>query len=246
MPEESSKSFSGELSFSPEGLSELFLDGSFRDPPYTIPSDFSAPIINGVSQDGRRCTLFDTFESFNDTDKSKFVYNKLIIGSNFVDLNLTTFESAVFELTSFQGWLHRSGIKVKTQFGKLPKTYTPIEYKRPKDVSIRLNSLESHFLFESYPSQTHEYNKFGLTQKDIIRIKPKTKKKLDWYLDKIFKFRIFISLLANKPVDLVSIRVYYKKRSNHEGKLKYIRKSFDVCFHVLTPKKQDNFMRLFV
>ena len=63
LPETPSRKVPGTLVFSPDGPTEIALDGTLRDVLKGEWKGFSAKVIHGQSVDGKSCSAIDVFEN---------------------------------------------------------------------------------------------------------------------------------------------------------------------------------------
>lgn len=234
----------GQLIFSPENSTEIVLQGILHDPPYKIPSSFIVPLIYGKLYSGEFCSVFEAFEASLDPVKntSKLIYNKMLVGPKPVESENTTFSYATVEMTGLQEWLHISGLRQKFPIGDLPEPYIPIEYKQPRELRFRVDTLNATLSFKSSLSQMSKFSKCELSERAWLKIKPKRKQNIFWFNDTIFKFRILLSLLVGEPMEILSIRLYNKIRTAQSGKVKYVNSKYDYCFQQYgrkSSKEQD-------
>ena len=212
LPATPERKVNGELSFSPDGPCELVLAGTLHDIPKGPWKGFSSPLIFGKTLDGKLCSVMDAHESSFHLHSSgfattSFFYNQLALGHEFINPTETTFESAVVDLTDFSGWLHRDPFQNDKRSHAASSPSVSISYKMPEIISVHVPTLAASLRFESSINTNIEYQKRTLRHVDFLRVKPRQKQKLEWYLDVIFKFRMLLSLLVGEPVNIISIRL---------------------------------------
>ncbi|MBN2562280.1 MAG: hypothetical protein JXQ75_15250 [Phycisphaerae bacterium] len=244
LPETPDTAVPGSLTFSPDGPREIALDGTLRDIPKGDWKGYSAKVIHGHTLDGKLCTAVDTFEKgcqfFSPgSASSEFFFNKLLIGREHVDPDQTTFESAVVDLTDLGGWLHRDPFKDEHN---QKQGISTTRYTMPKLISVRIPSIKATLSFEAGMNANMEYQKRTLRHRDTLRIRPRRKQKLDWYLDVIFKFRILLSLLVGRPVAVNSIRLCTKPRKIPQLGPKPYREYLDLCLRVSGKKVEKELL----
>ena len=242
LPATPERAVAGTLTFAPDGPTEIALDGALREIPPGQWKGISAKAIHGETVDGKLCTALDAFENncqfFSPgVATTKFFFNKLMLGREHIDPEHTTFESAVVDLTDLGAWLHRDPFKDEHKQNDGTSTTS---YTMPKLISIRVPSIEATLSFEAGLNSNMEYQRRTLRHRDTLRIKPRRKQKLDWYLDVLFKFRILLSLLVGRPVAVNSIKLCAKPRKIPQLGPKPYREYLDLCLRVSgkTPEKE--------
>lgn len=221
----------------------LTLAGLLRDLPAGPIGGFSAPVIHGKTVDGKMCTLCETFESqiqlrSGGKSTSSFYYHKLLIGNELIDPKTTRFESAMIELLDLGGWLHRDPFSDKHKTDKSGLTTIQTTYSMPKRLSFVVKSIDANFRFEPSVSWPMEYQRRTIQHRDVMRIKPKSKQTLEWYLDVIFKFRMLLSLLVGQPVNITAMRFCTKPRRIASLGSKPYRDYIDLCLNQVGTKRK--------
>jgi hypothetical protein len=241
LPDTPERKIAGRLTFSPEGPAELDLNGTFHETPGSLGS-FSSPVIFGTSPDGKCYTVGDAHEFTLEIyvgcgATSKFFYNQLFVGKEFVDPQSIKFESAMVGITELGSWLDRDPFKIERDAmgGRIPRF--AVEYTTPKSKSIRVEALEASFGIESSWSVHNEYQERTIRHEDSLRIKPRRKQSLEWYLAAILKFRILMSLLVGEPVNLTAIRLCPRRQKASQQGLTPDREYLDLCIRQLGKKK---------
>ncbi len=231
----------GSLSFDPEGITKLFLDGTLR-PDSTGPpiGHFQTPIILGNTIDGRACTIVGVYESNFETNmpggiSTELVGNQLIIGGSHIDPRATQFESALINLTDLGGWMSREPF---TDYQD--DSSTTVSYSLPELIQFTVNSLGSEVSLSANFSLNKNYQARRLTHTDSIRIKPTERKGLEWYTEVTFKIRILFGLLVGRPIFLNRVQLCTNAELIGENDPKWQRDYVDLCLKQQgTPPKKE-------
>lgn len=225
----------GLLAFDPDGSTILTLDGTLREIPKGEYHPLSVPVILGHTHDGKACTVLDAHESNlqmhgTGTLTTRFSYRQVFVGREFVNSEQVLFESALIQLTHLPAWLHRDPFTVKYNHGSHKTRQVVTTYTMPKMINVPVHPLQASIRFEPTVNSNCEYQKHVIRHSESVRIKPKTKQSLEWFLDVTFKFRMLLSLFVDKAVNFTSMRFCVKKRKlpNLGGKLH--REYLDFCF----------------
>lgn len=232
LPDVPDRKIPGLLEFDPDGNTKLVLDGTFRDTPRWSFEDLPAPVILGETINGKMCTLVDVHQSSHHPrapgpTTSSFFYHKLFLGREFVNPKDTLFESAKIELLDLPGWLNRNPFKDNFKSNDTPQHST--KYIMPSKISIPISNLQASIQFESTFNSRFEYHRRLLHHNEAVRIKPKKKQSLEWFIDVIYKFRTLLSLLVGKPVNITSISLCTKKRKLANSGNRFNREYLDLC-----------------
>ncbi len=234
LPDKPGETIYGQLQYQPENATELSLEGSFKESLRSAFGIVSPPVIHGKTSNGFLCTLLDVHEksttvhSQGITVKSYFCH-KLFVGKELLVSDNVLFESALVQFTDFSTWLSRKPFKVERSFAKNNQRVHKICHTMPNLISTPVESIKASIKFESLFTSGGVNQERKLIHCDRIRFRPRSKKNLQWYLDIIHKFRIFLSMLTGEPANPVSIEFCTKRRRlSHSGR-KLHREYLDYC-----------------
>jgi len=109
VPSNPNNRIAGIITYDPACELKLDIDGRLWQGP---PRD-TVPIIYGETLDGKCCTLLDSFESNHQTnspggESSSLLSDYLFIGHQHIDPSKTEYESALFSISDFGGWMYRN------------------------------------------------------------------------------------------------------------------------------------------
>lgn len=243
LPNKSQTRITGELSFSRSQGAELKLLGILS---YNSKSradiDKNVSIINGISSDGVRITLYKCYmtqRGFHSEGLETSTYDCIYV---FLGVLLQRAEDLVFNelrcrIKNFELWLDSSGFK-KMHFNKESCTGI-IEYQQPDDHLYKVSSmLDIIFRFgTAFPRENNSYS-VNIDQKCEIIIKPTNlEATFEALLDWLFSFNHFMSLayfgLPNK------MEIYVAKR---ESLIPDDSPLYMNAYKVLFPSRKGNFM----
>lgn len=245
LPSRPEKRIYGKLIYLPENVTELELEGSFKESLKETFEYISAPLIYGETTNGISCTMIDAHEKSQNVHSSGnvvsiFFCNKLLIGNELLDPESALFESALVQFTDFSTWLSHSPFNVKFPDYKSNRRIYKISYTMPNLINMPVKSINATIKFEPSILSRGESHARKLVHSDEIRFRSKRKRDLKWYLDIISKFRIFLSMLTGEPVNPISIRLCSKRRKSPHLGNKFIREYLYFCApHYKTKKKRQ-------
>ncbi len=234
LPEAYDRKVYGQLNYQPDSTPELILEGSFRDPLWDPLELLSNVVIHGETAQGSACTLMDAYEKSHRMHSpgiptSEFFCNCLFIGKEHILPDKALFESALVQFTDLSTWLLRNPFRLEIPGPAEKERVWKLTYSRPKLISLPIESIRTSIKFESSINSDGENQSYKLIHFDHIRFRPKTKQKLDWYLEVIHNFRILLSLLVGEPVNPISIKLCTRKRRHTTLGNKYYRIYVDFC-----------------
>lgn len=232
LPDNPEKEVYGTLSYRPDAAPELILEGSFQDFTSASSDYLSNIVIRGMTARGIGCTLVDAYQKSSWMNMpgiitSEFFCNRLFIGKEFIVPDEDTFESAIVEFNGLSSWLLRKPFNRKISEKEGDDKVWGISYIMPKLISTPVKSIQASIKFEPSIYSSGENQTMKLSHTDYVRFRPKRKQNIDWYLDIIFSFRIFLSLLVGQPVNPLSIKLCTKRRRNKRLGNKYFRNYVD-------------------
>ncbi len=195
LPGTPEKRIYGQLTYLPENVTELEIEGSFKETFEYI----STPLIYGETTNGASCTMIDAHEKSQKVHSSGnivsiFFCNKLLIGNELSDPDSALFESALVQFTDFSTWLSHNPFNVKYPDYKSNRRVYKISYTMPNLITTPVKSINATIKFEPSILSGGENQARKLVHSDEIRFRSKRKSDLKWYLDIISKFRIFLSM----------------------------------------------------
>ena len=245
LPGKPEKRIYGQLTYLPENVAELELEGSFKESLKEASEYISAPLIYGETTDGISCTMIDAHEKSQRVHSSgnivsTFFCNKILIGKELLDPDTALFESALVQFTDFSTWLSHNPFNVEYPDNKSNRKVYKISYAMPNLITIPIKSINATIKFEPSILSGGESQARKLVHSDQIRFRPKRKRNLKWYLEIIPKFRIFLSMLIGEPVNPISIRLCSKRRkSPHLGNKIYREYLYFCSPHFQTKKRRQ-------
>ncbi len=224
----------GTLRYTPEAAPELTLEGSFKEFTPVATDYLSNVVIHGMTPNGIACTLVGAYQKSNrmhmpGITTSEFFCNRLFVGKEFITPDVDTFESAIVEFSDMTSWLLRNPFNRQLPKQEGTERVWGITYTVPKLITHSAKSIQASIKFESSVNSTGENQSRVLSHTDYVRFRPNKKQNLDWYLDIIFIFRIFLSFLVGQPVNPVSIKLCTKRRRDKRLGNKYFRNYVDFC-----------------
>ena len=248
LPEAPDRKVYGQLNYQPDSAPELILEGSFRDPLSDSLEHLSNTVIYGETAKGLACTLVDAYEKshmmhFPGIPTSEFFCNRLFIGKERILPDKTLFESALVQFADLSTWLSRNPFELETPKPGKRKRIWKITYTMPKPFSTSIEHLQVTISFEPSITSAGENQSRKLSHIDQVRFRPKTKQKIEWYLEVIYNFRIFLSLLVGEPANPVSVKLCTKKRRNKRLGNKYYRLYVDFCAPYFRSEKRRKLLR---
>jgi len=234
LPGTPEKRIYGQLIYRPENVTELELEGSFKESLKDTFEYISSPLIYGETTNGISCTLVDAHEKPQTVHSSGniasiFFCNKLFIGKELLDPDNALFESALVQFSDFSTWLSHNPFNVKYPDTKSSRRVYNVSYTMPNLITTPVKSINASIKFEPSITSGGENQAHKLVHSDEIRFIPKRKRDLKWYLDIIQKFRIFLSMLIGEPVNPISIRLCTKRRKLPHLGNKLYREYLDFC-----------------
>jgi len=234
LPDNPDQKTYGTLRYQPETAPELSLEGSFIEFK-PVPSNYlSNVVIYGMTPNGIACTLVDAYQKSNrmhmpGITTSEFFCNRLFVGKEFIMPDVDTFESAIVEFNGLSSWLLRNPFNRKILEKEGNDKVWGISYTTPKLISTPVKSIQASIIFEPFIHSSGENQTMKLSHTDHVRFRPKKKQNIDWYLNIIFSFRIFLSFLIGQPVNPLSIKLCTQKRRDKRLGNKYFRNYVDFC-----------------
>lgn len=234
LPDKPEQEVYGTLSYRPDVAPELILEGSFQDFTHDSSDYLSNVVIHGMTARGIACTLVDVYQKSSRMHMpgivtSEFFCNRLFIGKEHILPDKVLFESALVQFTDLSTWLLRNPFELEIPKPGKRERIWKITYTMPRPSSTSIENLQATIRFEPSITSGGENQSRKLSHIDQVRFRPKTKQKIEWYLDVIDNFRIFLSLLVGEPVNPVSIKLCTKKRRNRRLGNKYYRVYIDFC-----------------
>jgi hypothetical protein len=168
--------------------------------------EFKTPttdIILGISNSGKKITLYDCFETNRTTNSfgkttSKFVSQYLFIGNHFESEDELVFDSIYSRLYNLDDWMKIYGFKLfDSSFND--KT-TQLEYSRPDSIDFKISqTLTGKINFTYIPPFIEQTNKITIEQKSEFYIKSKQTENFKDLLSKFSHFQNFITFSTFKP-----------------------------------------------
>lgn len=231
LPEYPDNKVAGKIFFDPCGDFSLHLLGSLSPKEtFNIGSVFKADIINGILEDGKECTLINAIQtrhSFGSIlTNSTFALNIAIIGWIFKSIEDVKFNATCFELTNLNNWVLDKCFKTDQLDGNIRN----IEYCRPKEAKFSIKSLNSTLSICSNANF-----KTGLFDNEIhhqsyIRVRPKKKKNLDWFLETIYGVQNLLAIFTAERIFNNNIRFEVKREKSRHKSNKMTKIYADVIF----------------
>lgn len=234
LPNKPEQEVYGTLNYQPDIAPELILEGSFQDFTSDSSNYLSNVVIYGMTARGITVTLVDAYQKSSRMNMpgiptSEFFCNRLFIGKEFISPDKAKFESALVEFSNLYTWLSRYPFKRKNPNSIKKENIWEISYTMPKLIFTSVNSIQASIKFEPSICLGGENQTRQLSHRDYVRFRPKRKQDLNWYLDMIFSFRIFLSLLVGQSVNPISIKLCTKRRMDKRLGKKYFRDYVDFC-----------------
>lgn len=231
LPDASEIKIAGKLDFHPNREMILNLFGSLN-PSATVESNniFEPKIILGLLEDGEYCTLLDTFQTYyspgTEIIKSTFAVNLIIIGEIFHKKSDIKFNSANFELTNLNNWVMQKCFDKKPEKGNIFN----VKYKRPKDDKYSIKSINATLTISSRADIKSGYYMTEISHYNYIRLRPKRKKALNWFLGTIYEIRNLIAILTAERIFIDRIGLELKTNRMKLPTGKFISRYVDIIY----------------
>lgn len=211
--------FYGTIYYKPNDAPLLKLEGSFSEFTPNANEYLSNVLIHGRTANGISITLVDAYQKTNrmflpGLTTSEFFCSRLLIGEEHIFSNNAKFESTILEFDSLSAWLTRAPFEEKTNTSKKKDGAYQLTYKRQKTINISIESIQSTIKLYSSISVDGNSHMRKAIHKDYIKLRPKKKQNLSWYLDIIFNLRILLSFLIGQPINPISIKLINKKKAH--------------------------------
>ena len=203
----------GTLSYDPEGLMELDLDGTFwPETPINNNAYRYLPLLYGKTHDGKCCTLIDVYEVFSNLNYShgycinitRVIFNQLYIGDGYVNPDLTLYKAALIEFMDLGAWMHRDPFSYQ-QLKEDSKE--SIMYCKPPLISVDVESIKANISINPDITHTRYDKSYTCTYKEIIRITPYSSQNIEWNLKVLFNLQKLFSLLIGRPIYIIRIQL---------------------------------------
>ena len=153
LPGTPEKRIYGQLTYLPEDVTELELEGSFKESLKETFEYISTPLIYGETTNGISCTMIDAHEKSQTVHSSgnivsTFFCNRLLIGNELFDPNSTLFESALVQFTDCSTWLSHNPFNVKYPDHKSNRRVYNVSYTMPNLITTPVKSINASIRFE--------------------------------------------------------------------------------------------------
>ena len=212
LPELPERQIPGTLKFDGIEKCYLCLEGALSEHNWGGEVHNDYPIIFGETTNGEVCSLFDTQEyeinrNLIGPQLRSLVFNKMFIGKRTFNPEHELVESVIIKFSNFSYWMSRNPIEIdhKRKIKNIPEG--KITYKLPKDIVIWVNPLDAYIRLEGEIDTISQYQKVSVSMDERIRIVPKTKKRLEWFLKAICKLRILLGIFWGNSINIESLVV---------------------------------------
>ena len=218
LPDHNSNQIFGTLRFDPAGDFVLELDG-WLDPTRRPGSSafLYPPVVHGLTKEGKHCSLLEVFESNftigSGIPSSKLTVNFAIVGALTTSLENLQCQSASIRYTNLEAWVSRSRLWEKIdKGGKKSGRSFAIEYKEPKSVKYSVTSIQSTVTLESALTGNYEPCVGTLRHTESIRIRPRRRQPLVWFIDQAHHLRNLLALFATERFFYRAFKVQLGRR----------------------------------
>jgi len=208
LPQDSEKTVSGTLHFSPDDGATLNLIGSFKE--VRIGDQMIRPdIILGSSAKGKRITLFRCMETHKEVSYPGFSVSSFYVGQVFVGVHFprpedVKFKRIFFRCSYIDDWVAKSGFDIQE---KDDPYRLVVEFNRPEPIEGLVNDdlkILIHFQLV-HPSRSTVQKEVNVKQKAWIEIVTKEEKSFDEYTSIMYHIQNFMSLGTARPIYTVEI-----------------------------------------
>ncbi len=223
LPQNPEKTISGILSFDGKGKIILDLIGSFTDLKSLGNMNYNeTEAILGVSDNGFICTLINNLEinkKFNSPGilKSKYESRFLLFGKHFNSLEDIDLQSIQANYLNLESWLSSSPFSLTKPKNKENQEWT-LSFKFPEEFKIYVNSLQT------FVESIHDLRIKGdlivdskWTSNAYIKFSPDESHDFQWFLDRIYDFSNFLTLMVGKPIYLNSVKSIEAPQADKPG-----------------------------
>lgn len=201
LPETLQNQVSGRLRFSPGKGAVLEVLGAL-DESRSWDRDFNPSLILGISDTGKRITLYDcqwTQASFSSLGipKQTFSASIVFVGAHFEAPDNVKFKKVSVHYANLDEWVAKPGFNIDhSEPGTRKLTVT---YVQPEPAKIDINGCK--MTVGSFgPSTRHSrFKEVSISQKAWVSISSEEEKPLDWFLDVLYHVRNFLSLGMSEP-----------------------------------------------
>lgn len=236
----------GTLSYDPEGLMELDLDGTFWPETSINNNDYGyLPLLYGKTHDGKYCTLVDVYEVFSSLNYShgsciiitRVIFNQLYIGDGYVNPDLTLYKAALIEFMDLGAWMHQDPFSYQ-QLKEDSKEI--IMYSKPPSISVDVEFIKATISINPVITHTRYYNSYTCTNKEIIRITPFSSQNIEWNLKVLFNLQKLFSLLIGRPIYVIRIQLllFIDNEIKSRSQEKNFSPLVDLCFNQTTKREK--------
>jgi hypothetical protein len=219
LPENPDRKIRGEVFYLHENGTELKLEEMFSE---SNPNFWgnnhsrqrqSYTTILGQLDKGEKCTIFDAQEigthSYWPANRHEcsFFFDKMTIGSLFFYPEQTSREVRV-SFTKLIEWVEHRPFSIKNEEEK-----ESFIFSKHDEISSSITSINTKISIRSELTYEQNMDQMNLRYKEHLWIEPTQPQKLEWYIAKIYMFRVLFSILSGDSVNLLEFMFFPEEKS---------------------------------
>lgn len=234
LPDNENHKVLGTLIFDPTGEFILELDGLLNQSrPFGSTDFMKPPVIHGITNKGKHCSLLKTFEHniniSSGFSSSKITVNLAIIGVLIPTLDSFSCRSVSLQYTNLDAWMGQHAFSDNHHFKGKNKSHS-VTYKMPKPIKYSIPEINSTLTFESsYLSSIARHSR-TLKHIESIRLRPKRKMPLEWFMLNAHHLRNLLSLLSTEKFFCKNFKLELKRQKFNKLGYKTIKVEGELIF----------------